>query len=160
MGLRRWTVPAWWLSLFVLYSLFVGKLSWQEVGAAAVSSGLAVVSMRITRDAACLRYRFRLRWIAKLARIPWAVVRDTGVVLAALGRRVAGRCVEGSYVSVPFEAGEADAESAARRALVAAAKTMPPNSIVVSVEPEERLMLVHQLVPASSGRPRDDRWPL
>jgi hypothetical protein len=70
--------------------------------------------------------------------------------MLALARTVvSGKAPAGAYEAVPFLAGGDDPESAGRRAFAASAGSLAPNSVVVDIDPERKLMLVHKLVPGS-----------
>jgi hypothetical protein len=69
--------------------------------------------------------------------------------------------VDGAFRVIHFDAGGDDAHSVARRALVVAGVSLPPNSFVVSIDAERGRLLIHNLVPPahSPGGP-DEEWPL
>jgi hypothetical protein len=80
------------------------------------------------------------------------LVVDTGLLTAALGRRLAGREVRGSFRAVRYRP-EAARRSAAGRALTEVWGSLTPNRYVVGTDDEEGLLLVHELV--STDEPVD-----
>lgn len=149
------------LALFGLYMLFVAKWSWEEAiaGAAVAASGATAASAVFWASGA--RYWPRLSWLKPLLAVPPRVLADCGVVGLAIWRQISGRPVAGRFRIVPFDPGEDDAASAARRALVTASVSISPNTYVVAIDRERRLLLVHQLVPSPEPPGRGDQvWPL
>lgn len=152
----------WWTALLVFYLLLAAKWSWQEASAGAVAAGIATTAAVATYRAGGLAFRPRLRWLRLLARIPWSIFVDCGVVAAALWRRlVHGEMVTGSFRTVPFDPGGEGSVSAARRALVTAGVSLAPNTYVVAIDRDRGLLFVHQLVPSPQPPGNGDReWPL
>jgi multisubunit Na+/H+ antiporter MnhE subunit len=138
---------AWYVPLVVLWLAFVDTLAWQEVAAGLVAAALAATAAELVRSQDLVRFQLDPRWLRGLTRLPWQVVRDTWLLTAALWRHGSGRPVHGSFRVVPFPSEADDARSAARRALVTAACSVAPNTVVVGIEGAEGELLVHQLVP-------------
>jgi hypothetical protein len=88
------------------------------------------------------------RLLRPLARI----VLDTGLVTAALVRRLAGRPVHGSFRAVRYRP-DASRQSAAGRAVTEIWGSVAPNRIVVGTDDEQGILLVHELV--RRGEPLD-----
>lgn len=161
----RWLLAvSCWAGLMVLYATLAGSLDGVELAVGAVAAALATVAVWVSGSREHLG---RMRWgwwVQVLKRVPGRVVVDSVRVLgAAVGPgRPGGRLLE-----VPFERGGDDTEGGSRRALVVAASSIAPNSYVVTVEalverePEERGLLVHQLVPTREVPGQGDRrWPI
>jgi multisubunit Na+/H+ antiporter MnhE subunit len=138
---------AWYVPLVVLWLAFVDTLAWEEVAAGLVAAAVAATAAEIVRSQDLVRFHLDPRWLRGLAGLPWQVLRDTWLLTAALWRHCSGRPVHGSFRVVPFPSEADDARSAARRALVTAAASVAPNTVVVGIEGGEGEMLVHQLVP-------------
>lgn len=157
---RHWV--AWWVSLLGLYLLLVGKLTWPESVAGALAAALGATGATAAALAGHLHFRPHLRWLRQVAGLPWRVLADCGIVAAALWRAaVRRRPVKGEFRTIPFDPGDESGASAARRALVAAGVSVAPNTFVVVVDREHRVLLVHQLVPSASPSGGGDReWPL
>jgi hypothetical protein len=63
----------------------------------------------------------------------------------AMAQAVAPREARGSLRAVPFRAGGDDSSDAGRRALAEGLGSLAPNTIVIGVDGERDLLLVHQL---------------
>lgn len=84
-----------------------------------------------------------LRLWRPLARIPGDVVL---VSLAALQQALSPRGQRGVLRAFPFKHGRrGNARDAGRRALAEAAGSLPPNTIVIGIDPERNLIIGHQL---------------
>ena len=163
--MRRWAAmwAAWWVLLAALYLLLVDTLARPEVVLgllAAAATAAALVAVRAQgRD----RLAADPRWAVLLVRrLPINVLRDTGVVFAALGRALWRReRIEGVFRVVPFDAGGDDPRSAARRALVVAGTCLSPNTVVVAIDAAHDQLILHQLVASRQAPGKGDReWPL
>jgi multisubunit Na+/H+ antiporter MnhE subunit len=137
-----------WAVLFAFWLLLVDTLKAPELAAGAFAAALGVVVSALTARGAGASPRPRLGW---LRRVPAALVRlplDTGVLAAALWRRVGRRRrVRGSFRAVRFRGGGRDGYSVARRAAAKWLDSLGPNSYVVGIDEERDVLLVHQLVP-------------
>ena len=90
--------------------------------------------------------RMAPRRVARAAgQIPVDVVR---VSAAALAQLAAPRPVRGEWRTVPFRHGDRDdGGDMGRRALAEAVGSLAPNTIVIGVDAERDVLLVHQLRP-------------
>ena len=93
-------------------------------------------------------FQFRaLAWLLPAWKLPWRTVVETGWVLGALFRQLAGGPAEvGSFRQVPVTLPDDESKGAAKRALLTAGLSFPPNSYVLEIDPEGKEMLVHQLI--------------
>jgi hypothetical protein len=152
----------WWIILTGLYLLFAWTIAWAEVGVGLLAS--AITTWLIAKVQSQGKYHFKAGagWLVLFKRLPVQVVTDTGLVLAALWRRLAQRDYHpGAFQTLPFHTGGDTPEAAARRALVTAGASFSPNSYVVLIELENDSLLIHQLVPSVSPSGRGDQeWPL
>ena len=81
------------------------------------------------------------------------MVRDTGIVFAALWRRVArGEQPASPLRELPARHGGPDAASVTRRVLLVA-RSLAPNALAVGLPPGRDVLVVHELVPPG-GRAR------
>ena len=78
---------------------------------------------------------------------PWYALDGTAAIFAALAKHLMGKKSEAQLRAVPFNSGGDDPESAARRALAIMYTTIPPNFVVVGIDRDKDLMLVHQVSP-------------
>jgi hypothetical protein len=89
--------------------------------------------------------RFDPRWLRRawrpLARVPGDVAHLCIDALAQLARR---RATRGRFRAVPF-AGGASGRDQGRRAVTEILGSLAPNTIVIGIDPERELLLVHQL---------------
>jgi len=122
-------------------------------GAAAVAALFA--QWVCTQAGVSFTLRIWPRGLAAAARLPWAVLRDTGVIMAALWRRVTSGEEPASRLrelQVPRN-GEPGAERAAQRVLLVAGRSVAPNMLALDFQGERDVLLVHELVPASGKAP-------
>ena len=100
--------------------------------------------------------RVRPRWLRRawrpVVRVPLDLVVLTRTAVVQLVRP---RARHGRFFAVPFAGDRRDPEDSARRALAEALGSFAPNTIVVGVDVERGLMLVHQLVPRPSAETID-----
>ncbi len=145
--MRRFlTVLASGTALAGLWLLIVGTKALLEVYAGLIAAAIAAVALEAVRRQGLLRFRPELRWVARAAAIPAWAVFDFGVVMLALARSLTRRrLVEGTFLAVPFPAGDERARYAFRRALATAAGTINPNAIVVDIDRERSLALLHTI---------------
>jgi hypothetical protein len=150
-----------WLAFFLFYWWLVSKLQAQQLVAAALAGLGAALAVLALREAAALRFQIQARWLGLLLwRLPGKVLRDLGLLVAELGRSLLQRRhTTGAFKQVPFDPGQDDPQSAARRALVLAGISLPPNTVAVAVERQKHAVLVHQLV-SRSETPTDREWPV
>jgi multisubunit Na+/H+ antiporter MnhE subunit len=134
-----------WLACAAIEALLIGKIDPQEtpvgVVIAAVAAVVAVSALAVCGD----RYAPRFSAVAALPKLAVSVVRDTFVVSGALVRVLRGRAPADRLEEIPFDPGGDDARSAAARALTVASTSAAPNSIVVDVDRERGVLLVHRL---------------
>ncbi len=81
---------------------------------------------------------------------PWYALDGTAAIFLALGKHIMGKKSEAQLRAIPFDGGGDDPESAARRALAIMYTTIPPNFIVVGIDRDKNLMLVHQVSPTGT----------
>lgn len=152
----------WWVALIGVYLLLAGTLDLSEIVTGVIMATLTmglVLAIRAQREG---HYKAKLAWLSRFNRLPGQVITDTALVLTALWRRLTlGDDRFGAFHTLPFYPGrEKDPEDAARRALVTGAISLPPNSYVVTLDPEKETLLIHQLVPSEPPGQGDEAWPL
>ncbi|HWG46818.1 MAG TPA: Na+/H+ antiporter subunit E [Gemmataceae bacterium] len=158
--IRSWA--GWWTVFALTYLLLAGSLQWAELVAGTVLAGLAALAVTAARTAGHLHFAPRLRWLAQLRRLPGRILADYGIVGAALWRTIIRRQrIEGAFRTIPFDAGDDDPVSAARRALVTVGACLAPNTYVVAIDFQRGSLLVHQLIPSAQPPGDGDKeWPL
>jgi Na+/H+ ion antiporter subunit len=145
----------WWVAMFLFYLALVDTRQHPElvlgsaVAAAAASAAIGIRSARRLRgslDPSLLR---------AVPRAALRLVTESAMVLGFLLARLAGRAPRGRFRTAPFRAGGRGGRDVARRALSESLGSLGPNTIVIGVDPDRDLILVHQLV-----RRDEDRDPL
>jgi hypothetical protein len=129
--------------------LVVGK--WDRIDGVA-GAAVAVVAATIAergRRAAGLHPRVAVECFRRSATVPLIVLADfavvTYVLAASLTRR---RVVRGRYLARDFAAGpKTTPEGAAHRAWTVLIAGYSPNAYVVDIDPEENVVLLHDLIP-------------
>jgi multisubunit Na+/H+ antiporter MnhE subunit len=143
--LRFWIL--WYVPLVVLWLLFVDTFAVQELVLGLAAAAVAATAADLVRAQDLVRFRMHRSWLRDLGQVPGQVLRDSGLLAAALWGHLRGRPCAGAFRALPFPAEPDDAVSAARRALVTSVVSLTPNTYVVGIEGDDGMMLVHQLVP-------------
>jgi multisubunit Na+/H+ antiporter MnhE subunit len=136
---RAWL--AWWAILTALYVVLVDSRRLEELVAAVVVGALGATASVLVRRGREVVLRPRPREIAAELRAVLAWPRDLALLATALVRRPSGHVVE-----APFDATGDDPHDAARRALAVAGRTLAPNTIVIGIDEERRVLVAHRLV--------------
>jgi hypothetical protein len=138
---------AWWIATLGLYLALVDTRQYPELVLGAVVATVAASAARAIRASRPLP---RLPVSMLLRHLPRGLVRlvvETGIVLGFAARRLRGSRARGRLRAIPFRGGGAGARDVARRALTEGLGSMGPNQIVLGVDRERDLLIVHQLVP-------------
>jgi multisubunit Na+/H+ antiporter MnhE subunit len=123
-----------------------------ELGAGAVVAALAALLTEVALHQADLHPRLRLRWLAGAYRLPGQVLGDTVLVFRALGRQlIRGETPDSGFRERPVRAGGDSSADVTRRVLLVGANSLAPNTVVLGIDEERDVMIVHQLV-AEEGR--------
>lgn len=139
---------AWWFALFWLWILLAGEWSATEWVAAAGAATVAASLAELARVRTGFGLRLPLRAFADLPQVLGMVVVDFGIVVWALLVSVVRReVVRGRFRSHELETGDDDVGGIGLRAWTELAATYSPNAYVVEIEPDRRLVLLHDLVP-------------
>jgi hypothetical protein len=149
-------VLLWWVALFGWWVMLVGTNAGLELLAGACAALIGALLATALRRRGLLRYRFETRWLVKLLIVPWKVVRELGIVLAAIALHLAGRRrLSSRYRAFEFPAGGDDPVSAGRRALAVEGDALSSNTIPIDVDCDRGVALRHELDPrhASDGMP-------
>jgi hypothetical protein len=135
---------AWWIALFLLWLLVAGEWNRVELGAAACAATLGAFVAEGVRAFTGVKVRIPLRDIASAWTVPLMVLVDFGIVVGALLRSaVRGEVVRGRFVARDFDPGS----SFGSRAWRTYAATISPNAYVVDADEEQKVVLLHDLVP-------------
>jgi multisubunit Na+/H+ antiporter MnhE subunit len=133
--------------LFGLWMLFVSMSKPQEMVAGAMAALIAVVADATIKSIGFAKFKPRSEWLPLIFWEAWYALNGTWAILVALFKHIAGEKSEAEFVSVPVQAGGDDAENWARRTLMTAYLTIPPNFIVLGIDVQQQRMLVHQVSP-------------
>ena len=138
---------AWFAALLLLWLAFAGTIQSQEIIAGLCAAALGATAAEVVRSQGLLRFRIQWHWLREIWKPLLRVVPDFFVVIAALVRRPAGRMRR-----VEFPSGGTRDMDAGRRAFVAVAASLAPNTLVIDVDAEQGIVLVHDLVPGSAAQ--------
>jgi multisubunit Na+/H+ antiporter MnhE subunit len=143
---RAWLV--WWVLLAALWLALVDTVLVPELVAGAVAAAIAATGAVVVRQQRRLLLRPRPAWIRHAARPLLRTVTDLAPLGSALWRRgVIRRDEHGAIVEVPYGAVGDSSDDATHRAFTQALGSLAPNTVVVVIDRDRRVMLVHQLVP-------------
>jgi hypothetical protein len=146
--IRRLAWPVVWLLQLGLWLLLVSKLERDEIYAGLAAAALATLAAGWLDAVHFARFRPSLAALASGWRIPWYILSDTVAIFLGLARQLfTSEGAPSALRAVAFDLGGDDAQSAARQALVITYGTITPNSIVLGLVREQKLLLYHQILP-------------
>jgi multisubunit Na+/H+ antiporter MnhE subunit len=143
-ALRAWLI--WWALLAALWLALVDTVLAPELLAGAVAAAIAATGAVIVRQQRRLLLLPRLAWLRSAGGPLRRAVTDLAPLARALVRR---RDEHGRLVELPYDAVADTPEAAAHRAFTQALGSLGPNTIVVDVDRDRRVLSVHQLVPTA-----------
>jgi multisubunit Na+/H+ antiporter MnhE subunit len=145
---------ATWAVLAAVWLLLTDTRRFPELMAGVVAAAIAATGSELVRAQRIAEVRPRLGQLAHVHRAVARVPADLALLtVEALRQLSRPRRVRGAFLALRFEAGGDSAEDTARRALAEAAGSLAPNTIVIGVDRDRDVLLVHQLV----RRPDPDR---
>ena len=137
---------AWWIALFWFWLLLVGQWNREEVVAAAIAATIAASLAELARTRTGFSARIPLCGLADLPPALGMVVVDFGIVtwalLVSLARR---RVVRGELFSRELT-DKSRARGTGPRAWTTIVASYSPNAFVLDIDPDEQLVLLHDLV--------------
>ncbi len=134
--------------MFLLWVLFVGSFHGQEMIVGGICTLAATAFVGFAWSARPAHIELRARDVAQVLRVPGEILADAVVVCRVLLRDLFTRDKADSVLQVySFEASETDPVKRAREVLAVTYMTASPNSIVLGVDQELRLLTLHQLSP-------------
>jgi multisubunit Na+/H+ antiporter MnhE subunit len=146
-----------WVSGMVFWLLLTGSFDPFELAAGVLASALAATAAALVKSQHIILLSPRPAWFLRVPELIPRLLRDSWTVLFALILHLLKRQeIHGQFRAVPFEPGGDDSRAATRRAFLAGAITIAPNTFVVSMDPERKLILCHQLVPSPKSDARED----
>jgi multisubunit Na+/H+ antiporter MnhE subunit len=128
------------------YMLLIDTTSQPELWAGLAAWILAAVAYEISREQGFAEARIRFGWIVRGWRVAVRIPAHIAyVVREAFSQLLAPRARRGAFRAVSFDACADDSSDAGKRALAEALGSLAPNTIVVGIDTDRKLLLVHQL---------------
>lgn len=135
------------LALLGIWLLFVSNLHISDLLVGVAAAVIATTADEIVKGQDFARFRPRMKWLLMVFWEPWYVLTGTASIWWAVVRKLAGKKSKALFKAIEFDSGGDDSESAARRALAIVLTTIPPNFVVIDIDRERDLMLIHQVSP-------------
>jgi multisubunit Na+/H+ antiporter MnhE subunit len=136
--------------LFCLWMLFVSQVQRNEMLAGIGAAFIGTVASALLKAQDYAKFKPKVEWLLLSTWEIWYVISGTWAIMVAMARRIAGKPSEAQFKAVKFRAGGDDPESWARRTLVTVYATIPPNFIILGIDTQRNLMLVHQVAPTGT----------
>ncbi|HEX3689353.1 MAG TPA: hypothetical protein VHV28_06630 [Solirubrobacteraceae bacterium] len=128
------------------YMLLIDTVDLPELYAAIGGVLLSGVAYEAARRQGVAEARVSPRWVARGWRVIASIPRQIFLVSwEALAQLIDPREARGTLRAVPFRAGGDGSSDVGRRALTEGLGSMAPNTIVIGIDTESDLLLVHQL---------------
>jgi multisubunit Na+/H+ antiporter MnhE subunit len=142
---RLATWAAFWVVLFPFWLLYEGEWDTTEVIAGAAAAAIGATAATVAVEVALPRHRFELALLVRVAKVPWAVVHEFGMITAFLVRHPRGG---GQFQRYELSSPN-DPTGRARRAFIALIAALSPNSYILDIDPETGEVLAHTLKPVA-----------
>jgi hypothetical protein len=128
------------------YLLLVDTPSSPELYALAAVAIACAVAFTVSHEEGFVEARIRPWWLLGTWRVLVKILPDIAILCReAVAQLFQARATRGCFRAVPFSATETTPQDSGRRALTEWVGSMAPNTIVVGVDDERGLLLVHQL---------------
>jgi multisubunit Na+/H+ antiporter MnhF subunit len=116
---------AWFAVLNVLWLVLISAWVLEEELLGLLAAAVGATAAEAVREQGLAGFRLRPRWLLRARVLPWRAVRETGLVLAVLVRRLTGRApAQGRFRVVPVALPADKHEQAAKRALLTAGEVV------------------------------------
>ncbi len=133
-------------ALFLLWLLLTGSGKASELILGVVTTLCAAVVLASLLNTRKLVVHLQLRDLALCWRVPGDILRDCYLVTKVLCKDLAGVERAGSfYRACGFQSGKRNPLRLGRGALAVMYSTMSPNMLVIGIDPDQSLMIFHQL---------------
>ena len=146
---RRGLVAAWlgwWVVLAALYLLLADNTVLPELVTGAVITTIGATGAVLVRGQRGRLLRPRARWLLGAWRPLLGLFADVVPLLRVLVTHgILRRPAPSGLVELPYERTSDDADDAAHRAFTQALGSFAPNTIVVDIDEERRLLVAHQV---------------
>jgi multisubunit Na+/H+ antiporter MnhE subunit len=127
------------------YLLLVDTTSLPELYALVAVALIATIAFEAAREQGFPEARFALRWLTRAWRAVAQVPLDAGLLCReAVAQLVRHKRRRGQFRAIPFKAGSSE-QDRGRYALTEILGSLAPNTIVIGVDADSDLLLVHQL---------------
>ncbi len=136
-----------WLSEWILWLVFTDNVGFRELLAGAAAAAFATYFSFVFASRKAIGGFWFPREIAVIWRLPAELAHDTSILLLALVRRMAGYDIPSDIVGIPFGAVSNKPESRGKRALATTLLTVTPNTLVLGVLKDEKVLFFHRLLP-------------
>lgn len=151
LELTGWLIfAAEYVFLLGAWILFTSLPEMNEITAGLAAAFLGAAGDAVVKATEFARFRPRFRHAMLILAEPWYVAKDTVLVFWELLRRIAGMPRRSRLKVVPFDGGGDDLNGSARRTLAISYSTISPNTIVLGIDRERNLLLLHEMVPAET----------
>jgi multisubunit Na+/H+ antiporter MnhE subunit len=151
-GMFVWLLA--WLASVALWMLLADSVRPEEVVVGAAVAALAAAAFEIVRRQRVVAQAFRPNLWLRVWRVLVRAVPDIGrLTRAAFAQLFRPQRVRGRVLAMPFGHTEDDPDARALRAVAIGLGSIAPNTVVIGVDPDSGLLLVHQLDP--TRRPSD-----
>jgi hypothetical protein len=128
------------------YMVLIDTVDLPELYAAIAAVLLGGAAYGAARHQGVAEAELSWRWMARAPRVLASVPRQIAwVSWEAIAQLLAPRARRGTFRAVAFRAGGDDSEDVGRRALAEGLGSVAPNTIVIGIDPDSDLLLVHQL---------------
>jgi multisubunit Na+/H+ antiporter MnhE subunit len=141
------SVPEFCL-LALFWMLVVSKMDRTEFWLGLSVAFIAAVADGVVKSKKIVDFLPHHGWLALIFLEPWYALEGTWEIFLALGKRLLGRPSDAQFKVIAFTQGGDDQASQARRALAVTYFTIPPNFVVLGIDRDRGLMLVHQVAPS------------
>jgi multisubunit Na+/H+ antiporter MnhE subunit len=141
-----------WAALAATWLVLVDSPKLPELLTGAVVAAVAASASELVRARRGERLHIPLRGLARAWRPVARAPADLALVAGAIARQlVERRPARGRVRAMPFRHGGDDPAAAGRRALAEGLGSFAPNTIVIGVDEQRNVILVHQLVPSGQA---------
>ncbi len=133
---------------YLAWLAFVGTFEFDECVLGIACALVAAAASLLTWRAMGLKAHGTVADYLSGWRVPWYILSDSWAILRVLALDLLGKRNAGSLFRVcPFEIRHSP-RGTLRRVLAIVYSTAAPNSIVIGIDPEQGLMIFHQLAPS------------
>ena len=140
----------WWVLCAALWLALVDRTRIDELLTGVVAATLGATAAVLVRQQRQVILRPRARWLAGAWRPVAGIVRDLWPLARVLVLRgILRRPSTGRFVELPFDAVADSPRDGAFRVLTASLGSLAPNTIVVDVDADRRILRAHELEPTS-----------